>query len=198
MRAMLMICKTYGAKPRWKNPACINMPIEILHKSAGMRRQNTSNTEMIATQGKKEPKITQTEQHPASVGGKLDFVQILSKEIVITYKHLHTRQKGTRKGNIFADYSDTMRGILFLIYKTIHHYHHIISHHHIIAELTGNQHTRFRNYLGATVYQHKYTFNPLSGQDSYAAKNSYAAYTRPRIHTRPRIYTRPKSLYHII
>ena len=77
-----------------------------------------------------------------------------------------------------------MRGILFVIYKTIHHYHHIISHHHIIAELTGNQHTRFRNYLGATVYQHKYTFNPLSGQDSYAAKNSYAAYTRPRIHTR--------------
>ena len=30
--------------------------------------------EMIATQGKKEPKITRTEQHPASVGGKLDFV----------------------------------------------------------------------------------------------------------------------------
>ena len=30
--------------------------------------------EMIASQGKKEPNISRTEQHPASGGGKLDFV----------------------------------------------------------------------------------------------------------------------------
>ena len=57
-----------------KNRACNNMSIEIMHKNRGNVEKKQEQQDTIASQGKKEPNKSRTEQHTASVGGKLDFV----------------------------------------------------------------------------------------------------------------------------